>query len=231
MLFVAFSDGFYVGLVFLLIVFALGVFWFYWLSSEARKFKIGLVLGTQRCTALSKGLVQNAGFVVSFYVQEPLDAKYVAKLLCGNSSDEWKLSVVQEQINVLGKGECVAMSGVYKDPVLIKTGLFNESVVKTVQNASVKQGLVQKTLAEEVVKPVEVKTEVLLRKELEKGLSDRERRVLEHLRVHESLSVGLYAELTGVDRRSVERYLKVLMDKGLVVKKGEGRSTAYVLRV
>ncbi len=205
------------------------------LSAEARKFKIGLILGTQRCTALSKGLVQNAGLFVAFYVQEPIDAKYVAKLLCGNSSDEWKLSVVQEMLNNLGKGECVIMtSGVYRDPVVVKTDLFKESdktVVQKFEPPVKKKGL-QKTLTEEneLIKPPEVKTEDLLKKEVEKGLNDKERKVLEHLRVHGSVSASSYAVLIGVDRRTVDRYLEDLLSKGLIVKKQEGRSVVFVLK-
>jgi hypothetical protein len=209
------------------------------LSAEARKFKIGLILGTQRCTALSKSLVQNAGLFVAFYVQEPIDAKYVAKLLCGNSSDEWKLSVVQEMLNNLNKGECLVMSsGVYRDPVVVKTDLFKESdktVVQKFKPPVKKEGL-QKTLTEEneLIKPPEVKTEELLKKEKLKGLNDRQLRVLSSLKSYGRITVKSYADLNRVSRATAQNDLRELMDRGLVVgkgggKKGGGRDFVYYL--
>jgi len=216
------------------------------LSAEARKFNVGLVLGTQRCTALSRSLVQNAGLFVSFYVQEPVDAKYVAKLLCGNSSDEWKLSVVQEKINVLERGECVVMSsGVYREPVVVRTSLFKEKggLVQK-QEALPKQNAVQKSLTEEereLIKLPEVKTEVLLEKELKRVKTEapkvesvegdrarREKRILSNIRRKGFVKVGDVMRFNKVSKRTAVYDLNSLISQGLVEKKGNTNSTIYV---
>jgi len=223
------------------------------LSAEARKFGVGLIIGTQRCTGLSRGLVNNSGVFFSFFLREPVDAKYVAKLLCGNSSDEWKLSVVQEKINVLGRGEFLVVSSVYRDPVLVRGDLFKEKggLVQK-QEVLLKQSAVQKSLAEEereLIKLPEVKTEVLLEKELSKGLdkqqltfkveksessdkselSKEERRIMSNIKRSGWVNVRDVMNFNGVGKVTAVSELNSLIEKGLIRRRGSGPNTYYVL--
>ncbi len=211
------------------------------LSSEARKFKVGLILSTQRCTALSKNVVNNCGIFFSFFLREPIEAKYISKLLCGNSSDEWKLSVVQEKLNILNKGECLCVSSVYRDTILIKTDFFNPPVLDNVVIEGVKakpKNEAQKTLAEaeetEMIKPPEVKTGDLLKKELVKkaskeDLSKRQRRIMREIQHTGWVDVKGVMELNDVGERTAEYDLNDLISRNLIKKSGRARSTVYVL--
>ncbi len=66
----------------------------------------------------------------------------------------------------------------------------------------------------------------------EEELNDRQRRILDELRAQRVLRPSQVARLlrSGVTDRTVRTDLQRLADRGLLVRRGRGRSTSYVIR-
>lgn len=62
----------------------------------------------------------------------------------------------------------------------------------------------------------------------ELGVTARQRKALEHLRVQGRLRSAEYQSLTGSSRQTASRDLEDLVRKGLLVRVGEGRGSHYV---
>ena len=59
-------------------------------------------------------------------------------------------------------------------------------------------------------------------------VSENEQRILDHLEVQQLITSKTVESLAGVKEARARRILKEMTDKGLIEKRGSGRSTHYV---
>lgn len=68
---------------------------------------------------------------------------------------------------------------------------------------------------------------------LEKKNAKREiqlQQILEHARVHASITNNAVEKILHISDATASRYLKLLVDRGLLTRTGKGRSVAYILK-
>lgn len=90
------------------------------LSAESRKYGIGLITASQELTKMDSRIPGNAGTTIAFYQKEPEEARYVSRILSGDSADYWKQSVIQERLNQLQPLECLLVNTTQRNPIQIK---------------------------------------------------------------------------------------------------------------
>jgi len=64
---------------------------------------------------------------------------------------------------------------------------------------------------------------------LPEGLNQRQRKAVEYIREKGSITNRAYRELTGLGREYARKELNDMAAKGILVKKGKGRSVHYIL--
>ena len=64
---------------------------------------------------------------------------------------------------------------------------------------------------------------------LPEGLNQRQRKAVEHIREKGSITNREYRELTGLGREYARKELNDMVEKGILAKKGKGRSVHYIL--
>ena len=69
---------------------------------------------------LGPEIMGNAAVTVAFFQKEPDEAQYMARLLAGTSADEWKQSLLHEELNGLQQFEALAVTTQQKNPVKVR---------------------------------------------------------------------------------------------------------------
>lgn len=64
---------------------------------------------------------------------------------------------------------------------------------------------------------------------LETGLNERQKKALEIIRQHGRIQAGEYRKIGGIGQRQAVKDLNLMVKQGLIIRKGAGRSTTYIL--
>jgi len=89
------------------------------LISEGRKYGVGVILATHTACDLDRQIVANTSTFISFYPREPSDVNYIANILSGGLPE--KALSVKNKLHQLKVNEAILMSGIFKEPVLLRT--------------------------------------------------------------------------------------------------------------
>ncbi len=136
------------------------------LTTEGRKYGIGLIIVTHRLVDLSRQIISNVATFISFFIAEPQDLNYVSDLISG--TDPIKRQIIRYKLSNLKINQAIIISTKIRTPMLIEA--FN--IKKVLENLSLlnkgniciinkheekdQQKNNQIAIAEELKKPVKI---------------------------------------------------------------------------